>query len=187
MGMPLADRTNWTVDEIHAIPQDGNRYEVIDGELLVTPAPTNLHQRTVLRMAYRLHQYAESVGQEVLVAPTAVRWSAHTELQPDVLAMPLVDGKPAESFESVGRLTLAIEVLSPSTTRSDRFTKRREYQARGVPEYWIVDTDSRSVERWTPGAEVPDYLYETIEWQPDDATPPLTIDLVSFFREVRGE
>jgi hypothetical protein len=80
-------------------------------------------------------------------------------------------------FEDVGVLTLAVEVVSPSTMRVDRFVKRREYQTRGVPEYWIVDPTGRSVERWRPGDEEPDILFDTLAWQPNPDVAPLTIDL----------
>jgi Uma2 family endonuclease len=93
----------------------------------------------------------------------------------------------AQRFQDVGVLELAVEVLSPSTVGPDRFTKRREYQRRGVPEYWIVDTASRSVERWRPTDEEPEMLFDTLNWQPRADTPPLAIDLGALFRAVYWE
>jgi Uma2 family endonuclease len=180
-------RADWTVELVHELPDDGNRYEVLDGVLLVSPAPSLMHQRAVGRLYAILLPYVPSVGLEVLVAPAAVTWSERTELQPDVLALPLLNGKLAQRFEDVGVLGLAVEVLSPSTVRTDRFTKRREYQRRGVPEYWIVDPASRSVERWRPRDEDPEILLETLLWQPNPDTPALTIDLQAYFRAVHGE
>ena len=81
----------------------------------------------------------------------------------------------------------APEVLSPGTARHDRFTKRHLYQAQGVPEYWIVDVNTRMVERWRPGDERAEFLADTLTWQPDPAVPPLTIDLPAYFAEVFGE
>jgi Uma2 family endonuclease len=71
--------------------------------------------------------------------------------------------------------------------RVDRFVKRREYQTRGVPEYWIVDPMGRSVERWRPGDEEPDILFDTIAWQPNPDVAPLTINLAAYFRAVHDE
>jgi len=182
-----APHTNWTVDKVHELPDDGNRYEVIDGVLLVSPAPSLTHQRAVLELGALLMPYVRSVGLEVLVAPVGVTWSATTEVQPDVLALPLLHGRLAERFEDVGVLALAVEVLSPSTMRTDRFVKRREYQRRGVPEYWIVDPAQRCVERWRPGDEDPEILFESLTWQPQSDVAGLTIDLAAYFRAVHGE
>jgi Uma2 family endonuclease len=71
--------------------------------------------------------------------------------------------------------------------RIDRFTKRREYQARCVGEYWVVDTASRSVERWRPDDEEPEIVFETLQWQPRAEGSPLVIDLAQYFRAVHGE
>lgn len=183
-----APRTDWTVEMVHELPDDGNRYEVIDGVLLVSPSPSLVHQRVVGRLYALLLPYVSAVGLEVLVAPAAVTWSKRTEVQPDVLALPLLpNGRLAERFEDVGVLGLAVEVLSPSTARTDRFLKRREYQKRNVPEYWIVDPPGRSVERWRPGDEDPEILYETLSWQPSPDVAPLVIDLQALFRTVHGD
>ncbi len=172
---------------VHALPDDGNRYEVIDGELLVSPAPSLLHQAAVLRLAMLLFDYAKTAGLRIYVAPAAVTWSDRTELQPDVLAIPRAGGKPAKRFEDVGVLTLAVEVLSPSTLLADRFTKRREYQRRGVNEFWIVDPLGRSIERWWPNDKEPEILFDALTWQPDPGVPALVLDLAEYFREVHGE
>lgn len=185
--MPAIDSRGWTVAMVHSLPDDGNRYEVIEGTLLVSPAPSLLHQSAVLELAALLLAYAKGAGLTVHVAPAAVTWSDRTEVQPDVLAIPLVDGRPAARFEDVGRLSLAVEVLSPTTLRADRFMKRREYQKRGVPEYWIVDPVGRSLERWRQQDEEPEILFETLSWQPNPDVSPLVIDLAAYFRSVHGE
>jgi Uma2 family endonuclease len=76
---------------------------------------------------------------------------------------------------------LAVEVLSPTTARTDRIRKRSYYQRAGVAEYWIVDNDAQAIERWRPGEERPEILASRITWQPDGANEPLTIDLDKFF------
>lgn len=186
MAMSLA-QNDWTVERLRELPDDGNRYEVIDGVLLVSPSPSAVHQRAVGKLHLLLAPYAAQVGMEVFVAPSAITWSPRTEVQPDLLAVPLEDGRLVERFEDVKELALVVEVLSPSTTRTDRWTKRREYQRRGVGEYWIVDTASRNVERWRPGDEEPEILFETLVWHPRDDVAALSIDLVALFRAMHGE
>jgi Uma2 family endonuclease len=83
-------------------------------------------------------------------------------------------------------LLLAVEVLSPSSGRYDRVTKRPHYQ-RHVPEYWIVDLDARLFERWRAGDERPEILTETLEWTPAGASEPFTLDLIRFFALVFDE
>jgi Uma2 family endonuclease len=183
--MPLL-QAEWTVEQVHELPEDGNRYEVIDGVLLVSPSPAPVHQRAVGALYSRLVAYSATLGLEAFFAPAAVTWGPRTELQPDVM-VPLIEGRRIEKFAEVSALELSVEVLSPSTARVDRFTKRREYQRRGVSEYWIVDPPGRSVERWRPSDEEPEILYETLVWHPRPDVEPLVVDLAEFFRSIHGE
>ena len=189
MAMPTPLPVDWTAELVHALPDDGNRYEVIDGELFVTPAPSFVHQRAVLELAVRLRAHLrEHPVADVMIAPADVEFrEPHVMVEPDVFVIPLVEGRAPRTFQDAGRLLLAVEVLSPTTARADRRVKRRLYQEQGVPEYWIVDVDARLVERWRPGDDRPHILAETIEWQPDPATPALVIDLPRYFAEVLGE
>ncbi|MGH7717648.1 MAG: Uma2 family endonuclease, partial [Gemmatimonadaceae bacterium] len=111
----------------------------------------------------------------------------HTMVQPDLFAVPLVEGRKPRTWEEAGRLLLAVEVLSPGTARADRDVKRRLYQRHRVPEYWIVDVDARLVERWRPDNLRPEILAATLEWRPDPERAPFEIDLVRYFAEVAGE
>lgn len=184
MHMPQFAR-HWTVDDVHALPDDGNRYEVIDGELLVTPAPSWRHQAAVLRLYSLLDEYlrGERIGY-ALAAPADVMFSPTRLVQPDVFVAPLVNGRRPEQFADVGRLLLAAEVLSPSTARSDRVSKRTLFHAEQVPEYWIVDLDSRTFERSTPADTRPDILVDAVTWHPEGASMPLAIDLAEYFHAV---
>jgi Uma2 family endonuclease len=177
---------HWTVDALRELPDDGRRYEVVDGLLLVSPSPSAPHQRAVGELYVLLHAYLSGRGMEVFVAPAAITWSHDTEVQPDLLALRLTDGRPVQRFEDVQQLALAVEVLSPSTMRADRYIKRRKYQERRVEAYWIVDVAGRYVECWRPNDEEPDLLLETLKWQPLADVAPLTIDLVKFFQVVHG-
>ena len=185
MGMPLtAER--WTAEMVRALPDDGNRYEVVHGELLVTPAPNALHQRAILGILVRLWDYLKggALG-EVLASPADISWAPDWLVQPDAFVAPLrPDGRKIKLWPEITSLLLAVEVLSPSTARADRQVKRRLYQEVRVGEYWIVDLDARVVERWRPGDDRPEIVTGTLTWQPDPQTPPLAVDLPALFREV---
>ena len=187
MHMPSLDH-EWTVDEVHSFPDDGNRYEVIDGALYVTPAPSLRHQEAVVEMHRLLREYLlrERVG-HAFVAPADIIFSPRRAVQPDVFVLPLVDGRRPERFDEVRRLLLAIEVLSPSTARADRVAKRRLYAEENVAEYWIVDLDARVVERTTRVDARPEVLSETLTWTPAGAGESLVIDLDEYFGTVLGQ
>lgn len=184
MGMPQSARI-WTADMVRALPEDGNRYEVIDGELLVTPAPTWSHQYVVGDLYLALRTYVDTAGIGVaMVSPADIELDSHGLVQPDVYVMGLVDGRPPRDWNVGAPLLLAVEVLLPSTARNDRITKRKRFQRHGVPEYWIVDPDSRAIERWKPGDDRPEVLSEAIEWLPSGVAVPLRLDLPEFFSRI---
>lgn len=118
--------------------------------------------------------------------PGELELDPHTLVQPDVFVLPLVNGRlPRSQFET-GDALLLVEVLSPSTARYDRVTKRRRYQRYGV-EYWIIDLDARLVERWLPSADRPEVVTDRLEWQAAGATAPLVLELPALFAEAMGE
>ena len=183
-----AQPTEWTVEMVRALPDDGNRYEVIDGELFVTPAPSWHHQRAVRDLLALIYPYVrEHALGDPLIAPADVVFGPRNMVEPDLFVVPLVGGEAPRSWEDVGRLLLVAEVLSPSTARTDRREKRDLYRSKAIPEYWIVDVDTRTVTRWRPDARTPETLTETLEWRPDTAVPSLIIDLPSFFDRVAGK
>lgn len=186
MVMPLPHtHTEWTADMLDLLPNDGNRYEIVDGELFVTPAPALGHQRACLELALLLAPYGKSIGIDVYTAPTDVKFTERRVVQPDVLAMPRrSDGKHAEHFADVGILLLAVEVLSPYSPTRDLYLKRELYQEQRVPDYWVVDCDGRVILHWTPDSELPVIINGTLTWQPLAAHAPLVIDVVQYFRDV---
>jgi Uma2 family endonuclease len=100
-----------------------------------------------------------------------------------VFVVPLDQARTLD-WRQMQTLLLAVEVLSPSTARADRFTKRRLYQERGVPAYWIVDPDRRCVEVWTPEAAFPVVEWDAVSWRPAGADEALTLRLEELFRAV---
>ena len=182
--MAAASRT-WTIDDVHALPDDGNRYEVIDGELFVTPAPSLVHQRAVFELAGLLRDYlAPQHFAEVLIGPADVVFSPGRAVQPDLFVLPLIAGRRAKAFADVGRLLLAVEVLSTSTARADRVHKRRLYREERVGEYWIIDLDARVIERSTPADPRVDVFGDMLTWRPDEASAPFTFGVVDYLQRV---
>ena len=177
MGMP-AQNLGWTAEMARALPDDGKRYEVVRGQLLVSPAPSRRHQRAVRLLLVMLDGYCrrQELG-EALDSPADIEFAPDTVLQPDVFVVPSI----APSWKDVTSLLLAIEVLSPSTARADRHDKRLEYQRQHTPEYWIVDLDGRVVERWRPHESRPELLSDLLIWQPVETMPALEINLPEFF------
>jgi Uma2 family endonuclease len=130
-----------TRSDLAALPDDGHRYELLDGALVVSPSPGRRHQRAVTR-TWRLLDAAGSPHDEVLVAPYDVVLADDTVVQPDVLVAVRAD-LDRGAVPLVPRLV--VEVLSPSTRRTDLLLKRSRYAAAGIPSYWIVDPDSPSL------------------------------------------
>ena len=183
MGMPIEKL--WTASDVRDLPDDGNRYEVIDGVLLVSPSPRALHQRALRQLFVTLDPYIErfSLG-ELLWSPADIELDPRTMVQPDLFVMPLDAGRRQREWNQVRGLVLAIEVLSPSTARYDRVIKRDRFMREQVADYWIVDLNARAIECWTPGAKVAAIAKDRLRWQPAAAAEPLIIDLVAFFRGV---
>ncbi len=125
----------FTVDDLEAMPDDGNRYELFDGSLHVSPAPGARHQKIVAKLVVALDS-ACPPELHVLPAPFAVRPSPTTELQPDILVAREED--LTEKLLPVAPV-LAVEVLSPSTVLNDLNNKKAVYERMGVPSYWVVD------------------------------------------------
>jgi len=187
MAMPNLVERYWTAEDVRALPEDGNRYECIDGVLLVTPAPRHAHQDALGQLYLVLAPFAERsrIG-KCLMAPADIELIPGTLVQPD-LFVELGWMEPPYEWHNVTELLLAIEVLSPSTARRDRTFKREFYQRAGVHEYWIVDLDARIIERWTPVSEHPEVLSAALVWSPRGASESLEIDVVAFFAAVLGD
>ena len=187
MGMPQTE-TRWTAELVRALPDDGKRYELVSGELVVTPAPAPLHQRLVTAMIHQMDAYLRRTGVgRLLTSPADMAFGEDEILQPDLFVLPASLRPQFSTWSEVTSLLLAVEILSPSTARYDRIVKRRRYQRAGTPEYWIVDPDARVIERWSSNDERPEVASEVIEWQPAPDTPALLLDLPALFAEGWGE
>ena len=180
----MAAPVYWTADLVRALPDDGNRYEVVWGELLVTPSPRPWHQVVLWRLQLALGKHLDRHPRaHLLASPADISWGPDILVQPDLFVVPL-DELRTLRWDRIKGLILAVEVLSPSTARYDRFTKRRLYQQVGIPQYWVVDPEARAVEVWTPDATLPSLERERVTWTAPGDAAPLTIDLADLFRPV---
>ncbi len=183
MGMPAAN-TEWTVDMVDALPDDGQRYELVDGELYVTPAPAEIHQLIVGELYALLREYltGQGIGRPI-VSPADVRRGDRTRnrVQPDVFVVRLTDGRrPAYPYD-LSDLLLTVEVGSPSNPMLDYQVKRDLYLREGVGEYWIINPDARNVSRWRGRDDPGDVLSRVVEWHPAGTTTPFVLVLDEFF------
>src|SRR5687767_10098686 len=150
MAMP-ATHADWTVDMLDALPDDGQRYEIIDGELFVSPAPGEIHQLVAGWLYIILDHYVRgsSVGR-AMIRPSDVRRGdrSRNRVQPDVFVVRLTGNqRPSYPYE-VRDLLLAVEVPSPSNPSYDYNVKRKLYLREGVGEYWVLNADARNLSRW---------------------------------------
>ena len=181
--MATSLRRKLEYEDYERIPSDGNRYEVLDGELYMTPAPTPLHQRLSRRLQRTLEDYFHSRGLgEVFNAPIDLILGRHDIAQPDLLVVADPAHVTKRAIEGVP--LLVVEVLSPSTRALDRSVKMRRYAELGIVHYWVLDPDAESLEclrldagayRPIAAASVPDAVGHP-DW------PDLVIDLAALWR-----
>jgi Uma2 family endonuclease len=172
---------HWTRADLARLPDDGNRYEVLDGRLLVTPQAAFGHQHVAFALARKLADYCERHGVGFVVGPGAIIFGRN-ELQPDVQVCPGALPAASTAWIRLPRPILVAEVLSESTRRRDLEDKRDAYlRRRKIPDYWIVDLDARLVLTWKPGSAEPGIVSDVLRWQPRAEFPPLEIRTDSLF------
>lgn len=184
MGMPATD-ANWTVEMLDALPYDLQRYEIIDGTLHVTPAPSDVHQLVAGEFYARLREYLrDSRLARAIFSPADVRRGDRTRnrLQPDVFVLRLLDGARPVYPYALGDLVLAIEVESPSNPVLDYQVKRPLYLRGGV-EYWIANPTARVVSRWKGMDDPGEVRSDRIEWHVSGNEKPLVIHVQELFDE----
>ena len=188
MGMPdttghgTRDARHWTRDAVLALPDDGQRYELVSGTLVVTPAPRGLHQRAIAELFLRLQEWlGRHPVAHVLFSPADITLGEDEILQPDLFVYRTASGAPLRDWTDITELLLVIEVTSPGSARYDRELKRRRFQRAGIAEYWVVDLEGRMVERWRPGDEAPETITDELLWQPAPGGPGMVLDLETLF------
>lgn len=178
MGMAVSV-PRYTVDDLDRFPDDGDRYELLDGILLVTPAPRAVHQIVTSRLQHFLTTAVQQPGHAHVVGPGAISVPPRTQLQPDILVYPARFG-PALDWAMVTEHWLAVEVLSRSSRIYDREFKRDAYFALGVPQVWLVDIADRSVDVWRARA-THEVVRGTIRWRVPALDVEVAIELAELF------
>jgi Uma2 family endonuclease len=182
--MMIATLRPLTYDDLLEMPDDGQRYEIIDGELIVSPAPIANHQRVLKRLLRVFDDFANETGRgEVFIAPFDVQLGYHDIVEPDLVFISTEQGRvPGQHHKFEGSPVLVVEVISPSSRQTDRVRKMALYARSGVPEYWIADLEQRTLvvnvlEGQTYVAVAPD----TEGWFASRALPGLRIDPATIF------
>ena len=178
MSMPLM--SYFTAAAVRALPDDGNRYETVRGELLVTPAPGGMHQYVLGHLEFAIRNYLAANGIDgALASPADISFDLDdTLVQPDLFVADLAAFKHGWRWASIRTLHLAIEVVSQSSAKADRVTKRRLYQEQRVAEYWVVDLDQRQVEVWVPDALFPRVERDRLVWRHPLLGESCSVDLL---------
>lgn len=182
MGMALAV-PQYTVRDLESFPDDGNRYELLDGALLVTPAPAPGHQAVALRLVLMLGDYLRPSGAQVYT-PGCVEIEPKVHLEPDILVVPALE-PIAKRWNEIRSWWLAVEVSGRDSMVYDRDFKFAAYSALGVRDVWRVDTHDQCVVEKS-GAAHPQSHYGRFEWQPEGFAGSLTIDVPALFDRVQG-
>ena len=174
----------WTIAELHRLPDDGNKYELVRSELFVTPPPSVAHEELASLLGRILDRHVDACRLGRVYRPRAVIQVLKSEVEPDIMVRPIVKTVP-ESWAQAPLPILVVEILSDSTRRRDHVQKRKLYLDAGIPEYWIVDGDTRTIRIVRPGRH--DLVTrDTLNWHPADAAEPLIIDVPTLFRDALG-
>ena len=175
------DRARW-----ETLPDDGNRYEVIDGVLYMTTAPSSFHQWIIRQIVRVLFQHIDDAGVGITTwAPIGLFMPGCDPVQPDILVVRTADLDMFQDRRIYGIPALLIEVLSPSNPNQDTRVKRGAYARAGVPEYWIVRPASRDALVCSqPDAALGDYAqvqHVAAEAELVSATLPIRVPIAGFF------
>jgi Uma2 family endonuclease len=182
-------QTRWTYSEFARLPSEGGtRYEVIDGELVVTPAPGLRHQRIATDLVTALNAFVRDHGLgQVFAGPVDVLFAEGDYLQPDIVFVRTGNEHLLSERGIEGPPDLVVEILSPSTAARDRGVKLERYRYFGVPEYWVVDPDARALEvrDLASGASEPRVVGpdDTLHWAPAGAEARLALRVAALMPE----
>ena len=177
--MLMAATKLWTLEELDSLPDDGNVYELIRGELFVTPPPTDNHETIAARLTRILDPYVAQQNLGYVYRPRAVVRTQDSQVEPDLqIRQPQADRKAR--WEDAPVPILIVEILSPYSQRRDREQKKGFYLDHGVPEYWIVDPEALAITVIRPGH--PDRVErQRLAWSPAGAAASLTFEVAAIF------
>jgi Uma2 family endonuclease len=170
----------YTVADLDQLPDDGNRYELLEGWLIVTPFPSSLHQGLVARLFRALDGHLGVGTMGHVYAGGCVQRAVNTRLLPDLLVVS-PQGRPGVNWTEMSDRWLVVEVLSPSTRVYDRNYKVNAYLAMGIGEVWLVDPRERAVDVHRAVGESPTRVTDVLRWQVPGAAEPLVLDVAALF------
>ncbi len=177
----------WTSDDLDLLPDDGNKYEVVDGQLLVSPAPSLAHEAVLLELAERVRAYCRAHRLGQAFPRNDLRFDNTNRVDPDLSVVPVFPPIPESlTWATAPRPLLVVEVLSRSTRTHDLIWKRELYGREGIPVTWIVDFRERVVHVIRPGS-VDVAERGRLVWHPAGAGEPLVIELPGFFEAVLAQ
>ena len=179
MAMPLAV-PRFTIADLDRLPDDGNRYELLRGVLLVTPAPGPHHQVVLGRLTVELGAYLRTTGAAIVVTPGVIQLDDDTQLEPDLLVIPSALAEQT-SWRRMKGWWLAVEVSGRASRIYDRDFKRDAYLGLGVREVWRLDLQERRLYRTRPGAAGEAPFLDRLTWHPPEMLEPLALDLPALF------
>lgn len=182
----LATPHIWTADDLDRLPEDdGNKYEVVDGRLLVTPAPSLAHEAVLIEMARRIRAYCDAGAIGTVFHRNDLKFDEHNLVDPDLSVVRVALPVGALTWRDVPHPMLVVEVLSRSTRTHDLVWKAALYARERIPLAWIVDHRERVVHVVRPGLATQRHD-ASLEWHPTGATVPFRMDLAAFFDAVIG-
>lgn len=178
--MHVATNTKvWTLEEVHSLPDDGNKYELVRGELFVTPPPGGTHETILARLSRILAPYVDSESLGLVFHPRSVMRFGGSEVEPDLMVRQPWTGDE-RSWDNAPSPILIVEVFSASTRRRDQDQKQRLYMDAMIPEYWMVDPERRAVTIVRrPGTDRT--VTDVLTWSPPGSSAPLEIRVADLF------
>lgn len=169
----------WTLEELHRLPDDGNKYEIIRGELFVTPPPSVDHEEVLARLHTALAVYVEKHGVGRVYRPRAIIRFEGSEAEPDLMVRPVSPDIHGNAWEKLPAPLLVVEVMSATTRRRDLVNKREYYLDSGAGEYWVIDREQREI-RVIRRREQDVIVRESLVWR-RVPVEPLVLDLGTLF------
>jgi Uma2 family endonuclease len=186
MAMPLAV-PRYTLADLDSFPDDGNRYELVDGMLLVTPAPLPPHDVVVSRLVNTLNLFFGPSGKATVLTRGAVEVAPDVHMEPDILVIPLVAATVPANWLEVRDRWLAVEVSGRGSRIYDRDIKRPAYLNAGVREVWRADLKERCLFVATPDQPDERRHDDRLVWQPAGMAEKMIVDVNAVFEGIRGD
>lgn len=184
--VPGPGQGRWTYKDYAALPESRDKYEVVNGVLYMSPAPSGAHQDAALEIASHLRAHIKQAGLGLVrIAPFDVELAPNVVVQPDVLVVLKENSDKVTDNRIIGAPDLVVEVASPSTAIYDRHEKLEAYARAGVPEYWIVDPNAHTVEVLTleaPGMYFSLAIYRGKALLPSRVIPGFSTRVEQFFQ-----